>query len=325
MTANKFIPPGPLTTPVLFLIFNRLDVTKQVFQAIREAKPPRLYIAADGARSDRLDEDKVVNEVRNYVLNNIDWDCEFSTLFRDDNLGCKYAVSGAIDWFFENEEMGIILEDDCLPHPDFFHFCDNLLKKYAADERVLVITGNNFQDGQKRSPASYYFSKYNHCWGWATWRQAWALYDGDIPFWDEWAQSRDWVNKTPDPVERKYWKKIFNRVRADQIDSWDYPWTASVWHKGGLTATPNVNLVSNIGFGPDSTHTASRDSPLAAMATGVLGEITHPETISQDQSADRYAFDHTFGGKALRFPGSLVRFPRRAAGFLYRRLRRSFT
>ncbi|WP_245795379.1 glycosyltransferase family 2 protein [Thioalkalivibrio denitrificans] len=243
-------------------------------------------------------------------------------MFRDTNLGCKHAVSGAIDWFFLNEEQGIILEDDCLPHPDFFLLCVELLEHYANDENVSVITGNNFQNGRKRGDASYYFSKYNHCWGWATWRRAWALYEGTIPFWCEWSQSGDWIEKTPDPVERRYWARIFDRVQAGEIDSWAYPWTASVWHKGGLTATPNVNLVSNIGFGPDSTHTASVDSPLAAMATAPLGELVHPDAVAQDIAADRYVFNHTFGGKAQRFPWSV---PRRAAGFLYRRLKRSRT
>ena len=161
----EFVPPHPLNTAVLFLIFNRLDTTKQVFEAIRQAKPPRLYIAADGARSSREGEAEKVQAVREYIIQNIDWECEVKTLFREQNLGCKYAVSGAIDWFFENEEMGIILEDDCLPSQSFFWFCEELLERYKDDMRVWHIGGSNFQNGIKRGDGDYYFSKYNTFFG----------------------------------------------------------------------------------------------------------------------------------------------------------------
>ena len=311
---------SPMKSAVLFLVFNRPDVTAQVFEAIRKAKPPRLYISADGPRADRAGEAEKVAKVRE-ISTAVDWSCEVRTLFRKENFGCKYAVSGGITWFFEQEEQGIILEDDCLPHPDFFCFCDELLELYAYDERVSVITGNNFQNGQPRGEASYYFSKYNHCWGWATWRRAWQHYHGGLPFWPEWSQSNDWRKKTSDNVERGYWSKIFERVREGRIDSWAYPWIASVWYQGGLTATPNVNLVSNIGFGPDATHTVSSDSPFAGMATKPIRKIRYPVAVEQDAVADRYVFDHHFGGRFSRFPLSLLRIPIRVARFLYRALR----
>lgn len=312
-----FVQLGPIRTAVLLLVFNRPDTTRQVFETIRQANLPRLYVAADGPRANRPGEAERCEEVRR-IATNVDWPCEVKTLFRESNLGCKMAVSGAISWFFEHEEEGIILEDDCLPHPDFFRFCDELLERYADDERVAVITGNNFQDGQKRGNASYYFSKYNHCWGWATWRRAWKHYQGNIPFWPEWRASAQWLRLAPDIVERRYWGKIFEQVRANKIDSWAYPWTASVWFAGGLTATPNVNLVSNIGFGPESTHTASANSPLAKLATYALGDITHPHFVVQDIAADRYVFDHVFGGHLFRFPNILYTLLRRAVGKLYR-------
>jgi hypothetical protein len=320
---DTFTPLAPLQTAVLFLVFNRPDTTTQVFEAIRKAKPLRLYVAADGPRADRAGEPERVAKVRE-IVTAVDWPCEVKTLFREENLGCKYAVSGGITWFFEHEEQGIILEDDCLPHPDFFTFCETLLDRYATDERVSVITGNNFQNGQHRGEASYYFSRYNHVWGWASWRRAWQKADMDIQFWPKWKRSAEWREFWPDPVARKYWEKIFDRMHRAKIDTWDYPWTASVWHHSGLTATPNVNLVSNIGFGPDSTHTASTTSPLAEMATMSIGELRHPGLIAQDVAADRHVFDHTLGGRATRFPYSLLRIPRRAAGIAYRRLKRSF-
>ncbi|MBF9022612.1 glycosyltransferase family 2 protein [Rhodobacterales bacterium FZCC0069] len=318
--AESFTLPLPLQTAVLFLVFNRPETTARVFEAIRRAKPPRLYVAADGPRGDRPAEAEWVAKVRE-IATAVDWQCEVKTYFQEENLGCKRAVSSGINWFFEQEEQGIILEDDCLPHPDFFTFCENLLGRYAKDDRVSVITGDNFQNGVRRGEASYYFSRYNHVWGWASWRRAWQKADMDIRFWPQWKRSSSFRELWPDSVSRRYWTKIFDRMYRAEIDTWDYAWTASVWYHGGLTATPNVNLVSNIGFGPNSTHTVSSDSPLACRATTAIGEIVHPKTIEPDVAADHYVFDHTFGGRALRFPQSLLHTPRRAAGFACRRLK----
>lgn len=321
MTASdSFLPPKPLNTAILFLVFNRPEVTAQVFEAIRKARPPRLYVAADGPREGREGEAKRCAEVRR-IATAVDWPCEVKTLFRVQNLGCKRAVSGGISWFFEHEEQGIILEDDCLPNQDFFYFCEVLLNRYASDERVSVITGDNFQNGVVRGDASYYFSRYNHVWGWASWRRAWAKADMEIRFWPEWKGSHEWKSFWSDAVTRRYWEKIFNQMLRSEIDSWGYPWTASVWYHGGLTATPNVNLVSNIGFGVDATHTASAESPLAGMATGALGTIKHPDVVQQDLEADSYVFEQALGGRHLRFPRSLLRLPRLTIRFIFRRLK----
>lgn len=282
---------GSFNTAVLFLIFNRPDTTQQVFEAIKRAKPPRLYIAADGPRKGVSGEAELVREVRT-IATSVDWPCEVKVLFRDINLGCKQAVTLAIDWFFEWEERGIILEDDCLPNPDFFLFCQSLLDRFADDERVSTITGNNFQNNIRRGSGSYYFSRYNPIWGWASWRRAWKYNDGDLSFWPNWRRSSSWLEEFPDFTERRYWEEIFDLMYEQRIDTWDYPWTASVWFHGGLTVTPNVNLVSNIGFGPDSTHTTDSNSPLAKIATNSLGAIAHPLTIIRDQDADLYFFNN---------------------------------
>jgi len=289
-----------IQSPVLFLVFNRPKQTARVFDAIRAAEPPRLYVAADGPRPDRECEAAVCEEVLRIAMQ-VDWPCEVMSLVREKNLGCKYGPSSAITWFFDQEEQGIILEDDCLPHPDFFLFCDALLERYSDDERVAVVTGDNFQQGQRRGAAAYYFSRYNSCWGWASWRRAWKHYQGDLPFWKEWRGSSEWSETLPDPVERRYWARIFDRVSRDEIDAWDYPWKACVWHHGGLTATPNVNLVTNIGFGPDATHTKStKDRDGTAVAP--LGSITHPAEVALDVSADHFTFDNHYGGRSLRWP-----------------------
>lgn len=310
-------------TPIAYVVFNRPEHTEKTFAVIREQRPSKLFIIADGPRPGHPTDEQRCEEVR-AIVKNVDWPCEVYRNYADSNLGLKRRVSSGLDWVFENVDRAIVLEDDCLAHPDFFRFCDVLLDKYKDDSRVSVITGNNFQDDQQRGDASYYFSKYNHCWGWATWRRAWECYSGDLAFWPSWQASSAWELHVPDKAERRYWERIFTRIRAGAIDSWAYPWTGSVWYRGGLTATPNVNLVSNIGFGADSTHTANPDSHLAAMETTGLGEIRHPEVVVQDLEADLYVFDHTFGGKWMRFPYSWLRLPRRAGGFVYRRLKRSF-
>ena len=306
------------TTPVAYIVFNRPQHTEKTFSVLRKVRPSQLFIIADGPRPGHPTDAERCAAVREIVAN-VDWPCEVHRRYAESNLGLKKNVSSGLDWVFGEVERAIVLEDDCVAHPDFFRFCDELLERYAIDVRVAVVTGNNFQHGHKRGDASYYFSKYNHCWGWATWRRAWQQYQGGLPFWPEWSQSADWCEKTPDPVEQRYWSKIFERVRAGQIDSWAYPWTASVWFHGGLTATPNVNLVSNIGFGEDATHTTSRKSEHAELPTSPIGLIVHPDCVAQDKAADSWAFDYHFGGRNQRFPRSLFLLPRRIAGFAFRK------
>ena len=157
-----------------------------------------------------------------------------------------------------------------------------------------------------RGNASYYFSKYNHCWGWASWRRAWNYYEGDLAFWPKWSKTNLWFNKTPDKVERNYWENVFNATYNNKINSWAYPWTASVWYKGGLTITPNVNLVSNIGFGEKATHTYSKNSNYSEMIVEKLNKIKHPKIIERNSEADMWVFNHHYQGKYLRFPHNLL-------------------
>lgn len=280
---------------IAYIIFNRPHHTLNTFKAIRAQRPSKLFLIADGARTGHPTDIQRCKEAR-AVVANIDWPCEVFHNYSEENLGCKRRVSSGLDWVFSQVDSAIVLEDDCLPHPDFFNFCNNLLDRYKNDDRIWVITGNNFQDGKKRGDASYYFSKFNHCWGWATWRRAWQKYQLDMPYWAEWKQSADWNNKTTDLVERKIFTELFDRVSRGEIDTWDYQWTACVWYHGGLTATPNVNLVTNIGFGPDATHTVADDN-LEGMPSSALGNLTHPTAVRQDVAADRYVFDRNFGGK----------------------------
>jgi hypothetical protein len=310
-----------LNTPILFLVFNRPGVTSRVFEVIKKIKPKRLYIASDGARLGKSGEIEKVNLVRK-IVTTVDWPCKTRTLFSKYNLGCKIAVSYGIKWFFENEEEGIILEDDCLPHLDFFLFCEKLLEKYRNDERILTITGDNFQNGTKHGSKSYYFSKYFHCWGWATWRRTWDCYDGEIKFWQKWKQSADWINKFPEKIERKYWSNLFDQIYLNKIDTWDFPFLACLWKKGGLNLIPNVNLVSNIGFGEDATHTISSTNKNNNLPATSIGDLTHPTYIEQCQVADTYTFNNTFGGRHLRMPWLLFKLPMRAFKYFLRKLKK---
>jgi hypothetical protein len=302
-------------TPIVYFIFNRPECTIESFNSIRIQKPSQLFIIADGPRT--IEENIKCQQVRN-ITEYIDWPCEVRRNYSEINLGLKERVSSGLNWAFSIVEKAIILEDDCIAHPDFFTFCDSLLSKYENDPRVSVITGNNFQNGTIRGDGSYYFSKYNHCWGWATWRYSWELYDGQISFWNEFSNSDKWKTINLNANERRYWHKIFMQSILNQVDSWAYPWTASIWYKGGLTITPNINLVSNIGFGNDSTHTNQADSPFSKMKTGSIGSIIHPKNIIQDQDADLYVFNHNFGGRYNSFPGVLFWFPYRVFRYLYR-------
>ena len=240
---------------VLFLIFNRPDTTAEAFERIRAARPSRLYVAGDGARRDREGELERVAKAR-VIATDIDWPCEVKTLFRDENLGCKRAVSGALDWFFAQEEEGIILEDDCVPDPSFFQFCEEMLERYREEESVATISGNNFVSRGPRDANRYFFSRYFHCWGWATWRRGWELYRANLKGWPEWHASEEFRKWLPRREEQAYWSRIFDRVHAGEIDSWAYPFLGSLWMAGKVSIQPGVNLVENIGFGEDATHTS---------------------------------------------------------------------
>ena len=291
---------------ILLRVFKRPDKAKLVLDAIRLVKPKKLYIACDGPKVNGGVEEKLVLETRRLV-DSIDWDCDVKTLFWDVNLGGPKSGFEGINWFFKNEKQGIILEDDNLPGMDFFEFCDVMLEKYKNCEEVSAITGNNFQDGIKRGDSSYYFSKFPHCWGWAGWRRSWLNKASlEIDFWEEWKKSDDWKKKFESASERKYWERVFEGIYSGKKVHWDLAWTATTWFHKGLTVTPNVNLVTNIGFGDGATNTLDTDSPLSKIPLNKLINITHPKKIVQDKDADWYAFKNTFGGRRFLFPRSIL-------------------
>lgn len=240
-------------TPILFLIFNRIDTSKKVFNKIRDIRPSRLYISSDGPRND-LEKNKIKN-LRDYLQSSIDWDCKVETLFRDENLGCKMAVSSAINWFFENEEMGIILEDDCLPSTSFFYYCGELLNKYKEDERIFLISGHNSQEKWLGGKGDYFFSHFGGIWGWASWRRAWNNYDIEAKDLNEFIDNDGFRKLLGNKLGKIRQKEIYEHLVIRKANTWAYQWAYTRLKNGGLACVPRLNLIENIGFDVSATHT----------------------------------------------------------------------
>lgn len=227
---------------LLFLIFNRLDTTEKVFEQIKAAKPPKLYIGSDGWRHDVEGEEQKVKAVRDYVLSHIDWPCEVKTKFNDTNLGCGKSVSAAVSWFFDNEEDGIIIEDDCVPDASFFTFCEQMLELYKDNKDVWQISGYN-NANVKKLKESYYFSYVTNVWGWASWADRWKHYEFDISNYDE----KHVKNLFKNCNFQYYWLNILDMMKRNLIDTWDYQWMFCIFKYKGLCIIPKYNLIENIG------------------------------------------------------------------------------
>jgi hypothetical protein len=281
----------PLQTAVLFLVFNRPDTTAQVFEAIRKARPPRLYVAADGARNQKIGEDILVERVRK-IATQIDWDCELKTLFGASNSGCKLAVSSAISWFFLNEESGIIIEDDILPSLSFFYFCEQLLLKYKDDQSVGMISGTNYFFGEKVTDDDYYFSRFPYIWGWASWRRTWNTYSVTLDNCTE-SEISEVVNQTFQTKKcKEYFKNSIILAKNGKIDTWDYQFAFNLFNHKLFNICPTVNLISNIGFGVDATHTKEASKHNNMPRCDLDFPITHPVKIVWCNEAD-LKFEHS--------------------------------
>lgn len=283
-----------LKTPILLIIFNRPETTRQVFEQIKKAQPEKLFIAADGPQPNKEGEREACEETRK-IIKEVDWPCEVKTLFQEKNLGILNAPPTAINWFFNNTESGIILEDDCVPDQSFFTFCEELLEKYRNDERIMQIAGSNFQQGKKRGDASYYFSKYNHLWGWATWKRAWALNDPQMSTFPKFKKDRRIKDVWSSWSEQRGWVRTLERAYNGQIKSWDYPWIYAFWSNSGLCILPNQNLVTNIGFDQNATHTKEdKKGNLKIKSIPLEQAIKHPDFIIANREADLYTFKEIF-------------------------------
>jgi len=279
-------------TAVLLIIFNRPDTTQKVFEAIRKAKPKKLFVASDGPRPEKQGEKEKCEECRR-IATNIDWDCDLHTLFRTENVGCGHGPSEAMNWFFSQVDNGIVLEDDCVPHYSFFRYCNQLLNYYKNDPSVMHIGGTNSQFGRKRGTGSYYFSKYPHIWGWATWKHAWEKFKYSFTKEDENKLKEIFEEYDFTNAEKEYWLKHWELVKnGERRDIWDIQWTFSCWLNQGKTIVPNVNLISNIGFNNEATHTKNEGSKLSQLRTEDIGVIKHPKNNSIDTKADRFTFEN---------------------------------
>jgi hypothetical protein len=263
-------------TPILFVVFNRPDKTRQVFEQIRAIKPKYLYLSADGPRQNMDDEISKCDEVRS-IVKNIDWDCDVKFLFREKNVGCSHALVSSIDWLFENEDYGIILEDDCLPDLTFFPYCSELLLKYKENKNIMMISGSNL--GFTSGDSSYFFSKYGQIWGWATWKESWKKFERQIKIDDE-------DLKFNTRKEQRYWNNNFTKV------IWDVQWAVySIWKNKGIAILPNVNLISNIGFGSDATNYTDENNINAEIKTNSIDfPMNHPNRIEFDTVLDNRIF-----------------------------------
>ncbi len=274
-----------LNTPVLFLIFNRPDTTAQVFEAIRLAKPKQLFVAADGPRkgiSADIEKCKAARE-----LIKIDWDCEVKTLFRDENLGCGLGPASAITWFFENVEQGIILEDDCLPNQSFFRFCEELLNYYKDNERIMLVSGNNFGFKQLFYSPSYYFSSYTLTWGWATWKRAWQQHDYYLNGLDSFIENRKIESIFKKTQIQEHWVNEFVNLKNNfKNDIWDTQWLFTIFNNNGLSIIPRVNLVSNIGHNIEGTHTLNPNEKISNYPSKELIQIIHRKDVLKSERLD---------------------------------------
>lgn len=292
-------------TPILLLIFNRPAVTQKVFNQIRLINPKYLFIAADGPRPEKHEDILLCQKTRE-IINQIDWDCEQKILFREENLGCGWAVCSAIDWFFNQVEEGIILEDDCFPDRSFFPYCDELLKKYREDESIFVISGTNLQNGIKRGEGSYYFSNYPITWGWATWRRAWKHFNYEIPHFDQHFLSGHLDHVFQSFSEKRYWRKKIQKSVIEKRSIWDYQWFFSIWVNQGIAIIPNSNLIVNLGFDNLASHNFLLDSVRGPSDSNPLAfPLIHPE-----KKLDRIADDFTFKNAFSYNPGRLFRLVR---------------
>lgn len=271
-----------------------------MLNVISSVRPKELYVLCDGPRSWVYGEDQLISESK-HQIEKVDWNCKIHTNYFSTNLGVTETFNLGINWFFENNESGIILESDCLPCKDFFYFCEELLHYYNKDERIWHISGDNHQRGIVRGDGSYYFSDIPHIWGWATWKRAWAHYDPKMLDFPEIINTKNFKSHFISTKQYKVWRSLFTKTYKGIINTWDYQWTYSLIKNNALAIIPNVNLVSNIGFEKDALHTKDKFSPFANVPVGRLNEIMHPTDVIRDDKAVTYTFYRNIcGRKSIR-------------------------
>ncbi len=276
-----------MQTPVVLIIFNRPSHTQQVFEVIRQAQPAKLLVIADGPRANRPDDQQKCVAAR-AIIDRVDWDCEVIKNYSELNLGCDPRIIDGLNWVFDIVEEAIILEDDCVPDPTFFTYCEELLERYRHDERIMNISGQNVLFGHKRTEYSYYFSRFTLCWGWATWRRAWQSFDVYLKLWPEVRDRKFMKDILEDPYAVKVWERTAQMLYDGRLTGWDFKWMFACWLQNGLCIISDRNLVTNIGYGAEATHNHDEKDPYIKMATQAMNfPLKHPPFIIRDLEADK--------------------------------------
>ena len=291
------VPDGHLlSTPVAFFIFNRPTLTETVFEVISQIQPAKLLVVADGPRADKVGEAEKCAEAR-AIVDRVDWDCDVLKNYSDVNMGCRRRVASGLDWVFDKVEEAIVLEDDCLPHPSFFNFCDEMLNKYRDDKRVMMISGFNFLGKWKSDIQSYHFSYVGGGWGWASWRRAWEYFDVDMKLWAEPEAKARVRDVLCDTEQYLWWEKSFDTTFHGEIDTWDYQWLFARLLYSGLSIVPSVNLISNIGFHEEATHTTNPVSTMANLPSYPLSfPLVEPYGLADDRGYNHMSYVKMIGG-----------------------------
>ncbi len=280
-----------LETPVALVVFNRPAATRRVFTAIASARPSRLLVIADGPRANREGERQLCNEVRS-IVSAVDWPCQVQTDFADENMGCRRRVISGLDWVFSQYEEAIILEDDCMPDASFFPFCSELLERYRDKSQIGFIAGSNSLEKNFTLPYSYYYTQMTPIWGWATWRRAWQQYDESMRSWPEVKKAGLLEFLFPDKRVVAYWSNVFdNMYHGKGPNTWDYQWTYTCWTQNWLNILPAKNMIENIGFGADATHTPalgprSHDCGESTCISTATPTGHHPVARSRDGASE---------------------------------------
>lgn len=308
-------------TPVVYFAFNRPDLTSRSWASICRWKPNNLYIITDGPRKNHKQDNILCNQVRE-ILKKISWECKVTRIYSQHNLGCRLRVASGLDKVFEENESAIIIEDDCVVNDDFFIFCSKLLDTYSQNENIFGISGtNHLTAGHMNGDFSYFFTKYASSWGWATWRRVWFQSDLSMSFWPRWRLTSSWRSSFSDSWERLYWTVLFDDCYYKRIDSWALPFLANQWYREGVFLMSRANLVSNIGFGSDSTHTSNQNSPQANKPIAAVGSLNHPSEVFLDEEVESLIFNKNYGGEKFKFPYIMAYLPRLYLGKIYRYLR----
>lgn len=301
-----------LDTPILLIIFNRAEITRKSMEAIRKVRPKQLFLAADGPRSSKPGEDLKCRQTREMALSMVDWDCKVETLFRDHNLGCGLGPVSGMDWFFGEVEEGIVLEDDCMPNESFFWFCQEILEKYRDDERIMLVSGMNRMEKWNDARYDYFFSYYGSTWGWASWRRAWKYNDFQMKLWgDPLVQQMilDLVGIEQYRVVSKDFQKTFEGY-DEKLSVWDYQWNFARLVNHGLAIVPSKNMITNVGFGDDATHTTEANEMSNIPKHEMQFPLRHNPIVLPDKQFDHiisFADEGKLWKKAYRKMGRMLK------------------